>query len=155
MKILFQILVALLLLGGLAACTQNDEVIGKRFGMWRVTEITVDGEPKADYNRNMFWSFQAKVIQMKLVSDNDYISNLAECFGGCTKDGNKLILDFCNTDSQNPEPGAAKYSPLKESMLPANSVISLDIVSASSKHMVLLYNAEDGKTIVYKLEKWD
>lgn len=155
MKILFQILVALLLLGGLAACTQNDKVIGDRFGMWKVNEITINGETDTDYHHNMFWSFQANVICMKLASENPYTAVYSSTYGGCTKKGDKLILDYRNTDSSHPEEGDPYYSPLPQSHLPSNCEITLDIIHLSGSSMELKYDAEDGAVIVYKLEKWD
>lgn len=153
MKILLQITVALLILAGLAACTQNDEVIGKRFGQWRITEIEINGEPDVEYQGNMFWCFQAKVIEMQLCSENPYAGTIKVSFGGCTKEGDKLLLDFRNSDAANPE-GSPYYSPLPETHLPSMSLITLRIVSAKSKHMVLEYTGEN-ETIIYYLKKWD
>jgi len=155
MKILLQIAAALLILGGIAACTQNDECIGDRFGLWRVTDISVDGKTDETYQGNMFWSFQAAVIQMKTVSENPYEPILSDSYGGCRKDGGKLILDFTNTDTSHPEPGSNKYSPLPESKLPVNSIIELRIISMSGSYMELQYDSPDNTQINYRLKKWD
>ena len=147
MKTIFQVCVVLLLLFGLAACTHNGGDIGKRFGMWKVTEILINGVRDTGYDDTMFWSFQSEIIDMKSAD--------GQSIGVCKEENGTLVLDYCHTDTAHPQPGSSLYSPLPQSKLPANSVIVLDILKLESKHMQLSYTSPDGdKTIVYNLKKW-
>lgn len=155
MKIIIQITLALLLLFGLAACTQNDKVIGNRFGMWKVTEMTINGEKDIEYQNNMYWSFQGDLIMMTLVPENPF-ETTSISYGGCIKKGDKLILEYRNSDEGHPDPNDSYYSPLPESHLPSNTQIILGIIHLSGSRMELKYESpEDNEIIVYQLKKWD
>ena len=155
MKIFIQIAIALVLLGLLAGCTQNDEWIGNRFGQWKLTEITIDGEPDASYQGNVFWAFQTGIIQMKRMRDNGAgLPGVTESFGGCREEGNTLILDYRNTDSEHFD-DLQYYSPLPEMLMPDNSVITLKILTLTGSRMVVEYTDADGREIVYYLTKWN
>ena len=146
MKTILQVCVVLLLLLGLASCTQSGGYIGKRFGMWKVTEILIDGVRDANYDETMFWSFQSEIIDMK--------SSAGQSIGVCKEENGTLVLDYRYTDTAHPEPGSALYSPLPQSLLPVNTVIVLEILKLESRHMQLSYTSPEGKTIVYNLKKW-
>lgn len=146
MKIIFQVCVVLLLLFGLAACTQSGGHIGKRFGMWKVTKITIDGATDTTYDETMFWSFQSDIIDMK--------SSKGHSFGLCKEENGTLVLDYRHTDTEHPEPGSDLYSPLPQSLLPANSIIVLEILKMESHHMELRYTSPDNTVITYSLKKW-
>lgn len=151
-KIIVNIAVALLLLFMLAACTQNNGNIGLRFGMWRMKSIDINGIPDPQFDKPLFWSFQSGVIEMKIFNDKG--DCLARSFGECEETEGKLILDFRNVDNENPDPGAPVYSPLAETHLPANSLVTLNIVEMSKKNMILTYVAPTGVTYTYKLSLW-
>lgn len=147
MRTIFQVCIVLSLLFGLASCTQNGGNIGKRFGMWKVTEIFIDGSRDTDYDETMFWSFQSDIIDMT--------SSAGQSFGICKEENGTLVLDYQHTDTAHPQPGSSLYSPLPQSKLPANSVIVLEILKLESHKMQLSYTSPDGDTtIIYNLKKW-
>lgn len=146
MKIILQVCVVLLLLFGLAACTHSGGYIGKRFGMWKVTRIAINSTTDTSYDETMFWSFQSDIIDMK--------SSKGQSIGLCKEENGTLVLDYRHTDTGHPEPGSALYSPLPQSLLPANTVIVLEILKMESHNMELRYNDENGTVITYTLKKW-
>ncbi len=73
MKTLQHILIALLALMGLSACTHNDGDIGPWFGTWQVEQITCDGEnlPDTYYNPStvpLYLQFQGDMVTVRLTS---------------------------------------------------------------------------------------
>lgn len=152
MKRISLISLLLLLVVGFQSCTHNNGDIGPFFGTWKVTEITIDSQPEAAYQGNLFWAFQTSVINMRTVDPSTNLSS-AESWGDWEEDGNTLHLNFSHTDDSHPTPGSSKYSPLPASHLPAGTS-ELSILSISSSDMRLSYTAPDGTVYGYSLKKW-
>lgn len=132
------------------SCTHNNGDIGPYFGIWKLSQLTINGEEDPAYEDNIVWKFQASAISMVRVQE--YHTHF-ESYGTWEEvSPEELRLKFIYSDNGNPE-GSPKYSPLPETHLPPGE-ISLTIVSLSSKRMQLRYQALDGTLYGYKLEKW-
>lgn len=144
------ILLAIILLAA-TACTRNNGDIGPWFGAWTMTSIKADGIPVADYSPSTItWKFQSTVINMIQINPHhEYINS----FGTWRQiSDNQLELNFSHSDSERPS-GTDVYAPLPATHLPA-SVSLLDIVSFSSKHIVLEYTSPtDGIVYTYTLDR--
>ncbi len=129
-------------------CTQNNGHIGVNFGMWKLEELTIDGEPDADYPDNVVWKFQSSILAMVRISDHHEVF---ECYGTWSEsdNGKQLYLDFSYHDNS----GTWKYVPLSETYLP-EGLSTLDILSRSKSKMHLRYIDPDGTSYEYRLEKW-
>lgn len=150
MKTVISIALALLILAGLSACTQNNGHIGKRFGMWKLIRIDIDGKTDTEYKGNIFWCFQTGVIEMK-ESNGEYV--VASSFGKCSEVDGNLILDYINHDNEHMQ-GSGYYSPLPATHLPAEKVLTLSILKLDRTEMKLLYHGDDDKAYIYTLKKW-
>ena len=128
---LFICLLSLLFWG----CTQNNGHIGVNFGMWKLEELTINGEPDTAY---------------LVVRISDY-HEVFECYGTWSEsdDGKQMFLNFTYHDNG----GTWKYVPLSETHLP-EGLSTLDILSRSRGEMHLRHTADDGTCYEYRLEKW-
>ena len=131
-----------------AGCTQNNGHIGPNFGLWKLTELTVDGEPDTAYPNNVVWKFHSSILSMTRILEHH---ETFECYGTWSEsdDGKQMFLDF----SYHDDGGTWKYVPLSETHLPAG-LSTLDILSRSRRKMHLRYTAPDGTQYEYRLEKW-
>lgn len=140
-KSLFITLLSILPLNG---CMQNNGDIGDFFGTWKITSITVDGEPAAGYDGNIFIQFQTTVVRIvESKSHNDY----TECFGSWESNGDNLTLDFHYYVS----PENSEYH-LPDVLGLEKAENHFVITESSSKSMSLLLTGTE-KTVVYKLKK--
>lgn len=144
----FTLLAALTAIVCLGACTRNNGNIGKQFGQWKVTHITVDGQTDANYHGNMFWSFQNSTVEMKYVEDNHETRNT---FGNYRIDDNTLFITF--PDASRP--------PLPGLRLKAEGENAIQIVRLTGSEMTLAYDtspedADNGTaaTVILQLRKW-
>lgn len=143
-KTVISIIIALLILAGLAAC-QNDGYIGRRFGMWKLVSIDIDGVRDPAYKGDFFWSFQTEVIKM---TGPEW-----ESYGICSEENGNMFFNFINHDDKHPE-GSQLYSPAPGMHMPANRLMTLRIEKLTSDTMVLLFHAPDDKAYIYTLKKW-
>lgn len=137
---------ALLLIILVGGCTRNDGNIGKQFGQWKVTSITIDGEPDKSYQGNMFWSFQNSTVEMKYVEANHTTTTT---FGNYRIMDETLFISF--PDEARP--------PLAVPGLKVENEIQ--IVRLTGSRMTLAYNADPedvnqgtAATVVLELQKW-
>lgn len=144
--------ITLLIVGLIAliagSCTHNNGDIGFWFGTWQLTEISVDGEKQQDYNRNIFFKFQANVCDIITVRQhNDYRQFFAEFK---PQENGTIIIDcghtsgtddFHDYDFDMPEGVAFKKG---ENLLKYNKI--------NSRKVTLTFE-NDGKTIIYTLKK--
>lgn len=142
---------------GLGACTHNNGDIGDFFGTWKLSEITIDGIDDAQYQGDVFWKFQATLIQMVTVDDSthDYTASMGSW---SQPQDNILRLDFTHTDTDHPEPGSSAYSPVPGLHLPSACVFDMDIISLNSSKMVLRFTDSAGaQPVVYQyyFKKWN
>ena len=133
------------------ACTRNNGDIGPWFGAWTMTSIKAYGIPVTDYSTSTItWKFQSTVINMIQINPHhEYINS----FGTWRQiSDNQLELNFSHSDLERPS-GTDVYAPLPATHLPA-SVSLLDIVSFSSKRIVLEYSSPaDGIVYTYTLDR--
>ena len=141
---LFICLLSLLFWG----CTQNNGHIGVNFGMWKLEELTINGEPDTAYLDNVVWKFHSSILSMVRISDHHEVF---ECYGTWSEsdDNKQMFLNFTYHDNG----GTWKYVPLSETHLPEGLSI-LDILSRSHGEMHLRYTTDDGTCYEYRLEKW-
>lgn len=135
----------------LSSCLQNNGHIGDWYGMWKLTEMKVDGVPDTTYGGNIFWSFQTNIFQMKRVSADGNYDNR---WGSWSEDDGKLLLSFNYRADDSSTPGTGTYAPLPETYLQADAVNTLEILKKPGSKMELSYTIADGKRITYTLTRW-
>ena len=86
---LFICLLSLLFWG----CTQNNGHIGVNFGMWKLEELTINGEPDTAYLDNVVWKFHSSILSMVRISDHHEVF---ECYGTWSEsdDNKQMFLNF-------------------------------------------------------------
>ncbi len=135
----------------LAGCTRNDGDIGTKFGLWKLTSMTIDGAENPCYERNIFWGFQNTALSFRTVKYVEGIPEYNEVFVDCREADGYLILNTDFYDNQ----GTFRYTPPAVLLLPAQTAdIHLKILSKSSSRMELEYIAANGSRILYYLRKW-
>ena len=78
-------------------CTQNNGDITPWFGYWRMTSLTIDGEPEASYDGDITWSFQNNLV---FININLPYHEYDESVGTWSSDGTTLTLDFTHAEGQ-------------------------------------------------------
>lgn len=127
--IIFLPLLALVLNG----CTHNNGDIGPLFGSWRMTAMTVDGQPVEGYEGNVFWMFQNSVVCMREVLPHHETD---ERWGEWRwADKNTLLLNFSHSDELH-QPDDPVYLPLTVTGLAAGDNL-LRVERLNGSHMVL------------------
>ena len=147
-KISYLLPAILALLFFVCSCTRNNGNIGKQFGQWKVTSITVNGKEDSAYTGNMFWSFQSSTVEMKTVSENH---ETVTTFGNYRIMDDTLFITFPDED-RPPLPGLG---------LKQYAENAIQIVKLSGSQMVLAYNtdswdADEGiaANVILQLTKW-
>lgn len=134
----------------IASCTHNNGDIGHYFGTWKLERMAIDGVEDAEYQKNVFWKFQAGVMCMVRVDDSTHTKT--ECWGTWEEDGKILRLNYTHHDDANSE-GSQKYAPLSETHIPIG-ITELEILRQNSSKMELKYINNDGQVILYYFDKW-
>lgn len=132
----------------MASCTQNNGNIGFWFGTWQCTEITVDGEPEADYNENLFFKFQTNVCNIVFVSPHNDFSQFF-CEFKPQGDGT-IILDCSHTSGIDTWHDYEFDIPEGIPFVKGENVLSYSKINSRN---VKLTFANEGKTITYTLKK--
>ncbi|MCM1021619.1 MAG: lipocalin-like domain-containing protein [Muribaculum sp.] len=109
MKKITLVILSILLFTAISGCTHNDGDIGPLFGSWQMTEITVDGQPVADYNQNVFWMFQNSVVCLREILPHHEADNRWGQWRWADK--NTLLLNFDHHDELH-QPDDPVYLPL-------------------------------------------
>lgn len=140
-------LVAMMLTG----CTRNNGDIGKWFGKWQLTEMTVDGE--ADplvAGGQYFWDFQNDIIRIDCVAPNGYEHEVYYCIGTWDQPAdNVMVMNFSHTDD-----GGIFHKPFGILHFPTDGPFTMTIVSQSGKECVMKRVDEtSGTEYVYRLRK--
>lgn len=118
------------------ACTRNDGNIGKQFGQWKLVTISENGTDRADYDGNIYWSFQNTTIEMKQVMP-EHITY--QTFGNYRIADNTLFISFPDKD----------FKPLPTLGLPREA--ELQIVRLTGSDMVLTYG---DPAVTFTFKKW-
>lgn len=141
----------------LCCCTHNNGDIGPKFGLWKQTSMTVDGEPDPAYGGNILWGFQHGSLTFTTVSYDHGVpvappdGSPTLVFTSWSEADGYLVIDTDYSDGQ----GTFRYTPPAVLRLPAQtSGIRLKIISESSGKMELEYITPDGLSIRYSLQKW-
>ena len=132
------------------ACTQNDGHIGKFFGSWVLTEMTV-GNTATDFPQGQYttMSFQNDVVKFILHQpDGSY----EERFGTWTESDGMLKLDFTHSDDRY-DAGTAIYRAPEWLDFPAKTITDLLIADMTDGKLTLVLDRTDGEEIVYKFER--
>lgn len=131
------------------SCTHNDGDIGDLFGRWRVESLQRDGidVPLYDDETLLYtWSFQSSLIFITVIEPhNDHY----DIRGTWKREGNLLRLNFGYKGND----GDKYYDPPENLGLVKDGVSDLEIVSLSSKEMILKRVSETGETYTYYLRK--
>lgn len=128
-----------LLLCVAAACTQNNGYIGKLFGQWYLESIEAEGMELPDYEDNIFWGFQSKILKMTMTLPEHQNINTS---GNFRLEDNTLFISF-------PDEGQAPFLPLG---LPRDA--ELQVLRLDGSSMILLYEPQAGQTATYRFRKW-
>lgn len=118
-------------------CTRNNGNIGSWFGTWRVVGIEVDDVPLDSYTANVIVKFQNDIIETMEVYDHH---DTESYYATWHSTGSELVID-------GRERGIAP-----ELMLPANSVVTLNLLRAPEDVMEWEY-VGGGTVIRYNLKK--
>jgi hypothetical protein len=146
-----QIFIFLTTIVVLSSCTHNNGDIGVYFGTWSLDKIEINGSEDAEYEPQSYtWSFQNQTIQIMTVNErHDYSATIGswEEISGKT-----LRLNFNHSDN-NYEAGSGQYYIPNQLHIPQNASTDLDIISQSSKSLILQYVSTEGITYRYTLSK--
>ncbi|MCX4258914.1 MAG: lipocalin-like domain-containing protein [Muribaculaceae bacterium] len=147
---LLMLSVSLMLL--LTACTHNGGYIGPWGGTWHLENIETGDFEEIGYAGNVFWKFQADVIDM--VETDDKMHERHDHYGTwhASEDSRILTLDFSHGSDKYPE-GSPDYIPPKVTGL-REGLTYLEVLMLSGKRMKLRWNdAESGISRIYILKK--
>ncbi|MDE5687754.1 MAG: lipocalin-like domain-containing protein [Paramuribaculum sp.] len=121
-----------------AGCTRNNGAIGAWFGTWQVTSISVNGTPVADYDGNISVMFQNNILKsIELLEHHEY----NEYFATWSVEGATLSID------------AVKGGVAPGLMMPAGSVVHVELLRRPGKVMQWRYVDESGTVYDYDLKK--
>lgn len=149
MRTIKSIILLLVMIIAMPACTHNDGDIGDYFGRWKLTQITLNGDERVYNFDNVFWCFQSDIIEIDIVDETYH--DKERYYGTFFYDDDSLILDFGHGDN-NTTAGTGGYaSPY--GMFLENEVNILDVVSQSGDEMHLRY-VKDDYVADYYLIKW-
>lgn len=150
MRTIKSIILLLVMIIAMPACTHNDGDIGDYFGRWKLTRITLNGDERVYNFDNVFWCFQSDIIEIDIVDETYH--DKERYYGTFFYDDDSLILDFGHGDN-NTAAGTGGYaSPY--GMFLENEVNILDVVSQSGDEMHLRY-VKDDYVADYYLIKWN
>ena len=125
----------------LTGCTHNNGDIGPFFGKWKLERMTVNTEEVADYEGNIFWSYQSSTISMTRVIDptSSFIT-----YGNWEVDEDYTVMHISFPDKI--------HAPLPETYLLRESTI--DIIKIKGSEMILQYDSASKGLITYYFVKW-
>lgn len=154
MKRIYSIILLVVAMTAISSCTHNNGDIGPWFGIWKLTDLKVNGTTDPGYEGNVFWSFQTNIFQMKEVITDGTGQWSDERWGSWEESDGDLILSFTYSSQSTPEPGTGVYHPLSGMYLPTNQAVHLDIVKYPDSKMELAYTTDDGNQITYYFTRW-
>ena len=146
------IAVTLAVLMTVAGCSHYGGDTGQWGGTWHLMEISTDGNIDTDYCGNVFWKFQADVIDM--VETDDEMHERKDHYGtwSTSDDDRVLTLDFSHSSDRFPA-GSEDYVPPKVTGL-KGGVTRLDVEQLSGRDMVVKTEmTADGAMKRYVLKK--
>ena len=133
----------------MGACTQNDGHIGKIFGSWSLSLMTIDGEERQLGDGEFStMSFQGDIVMFVLA---DQLHNSVKSYGTWRMTDNILSLDF-NHSSDGFPTGTGVFAPPAWLYMP-DGVSDYQITKFTSDRLELLRVAEDGRIYIYKFKK--
>ena len=130
-------------------CTRNDGDIGPWFGQWKLVELTRGGAPVADYQDNIFFSFQNNVFQIITVKGE---FDGAICWASWTDGGSAITIDFAHREDNSGETDW-NYTPPAVLGFSRETTV-LDVVKLSGSEIILRQTSDGGPVYIYRLKKW-
>lgn len=134
------------------ACTHNNGDIGDLFGVWRLTELTADGEPVELYGnpddgglQACDWAFQGNVMKIEMIYPR-YDHDASYCIW--SREDGKLILDFSHTSGES-----VSFDPPVELHLVARGVTRLTMTEMTRSRMTGWYVDAEGVRYEYHLRR--
>lgn len=121
-----------LLLIAATSCTQNNGDISPWFGYWRMTALTIDGEPDPAYDGMISWSFQNNIVS---INTYDIHHTYSESYGTWSCDDKTLSIDYTHSDGQGDK--AYLYTAPAIMRIPADRPVDFEIVSQSGRRTIL------------------
>ena len=91
---------AILIVIAASGCTRNDGDIGPWFGQWKLVALSQGGAPVADYQDNIFFSFQSNVFQIITVKGE---FDRSICWANWTDGGSTVTIDFAHREDGSAE----------------------------------------------------
>ncbi|MCH5219406.1 MAG: hypothetical protein J1F20_02460 [Muribaculaceae bacterium] len=142
----------------LTGCRMNNGDIGELYGIWVVTEVTVDGEIyegwRSDGWNDTFFQFQNNIC---------FVTRTNELYDQETQTGTwewiedkKLIaLNFTHTDNQFPDniPGGFLYGSPTWLLLTESRVYNFDVTWDGKRSFVWTTVNSDGQILTYTMKK--
>ena len=144
LKILFVVILVAIAHG----CIRNDGNIGPIWGLWRVTNIEVDGKSIENYEGNLYFGFQASVFMQKVVDEATYSDSQAS-YALWMYEGEDLKILF--TEDRY-KPVAISGFQHKVDDKPVENIVKVRKMKGNDMH--LEYVNPDGVTYFYKLKRW-
>ena len=122
----------------LSACTRNHGDIGPWFGTWHVESVTANGE-RVSLTGDYFFQFQSKVFRVSQVYGHE---QLVESFGTWNdSESGKVVIDFPDSDVFYIQmPGLEAHN-------------AFTIVHSTSRGVTLEKVTDDGVGYTYHLKK--
>lgn len=141
--------------GVCSSCTRNNGDIGPWFGTWHLTRITANDQPLADYDGNIFWNFQNNIVMLShTLTDQPGDHTVQRRWGTWEETDGALCITFAGYDNLGgPEGAEWKYMPFPILHLPYGSTAPLRIALHKGHRLELVYEATDGVTYRYYLNK--
>lgn len=149
---LFKIYLVLLSVIMLTGCSYHNGGDTRLWGTWLLEEYSVDSETDSKYEGNCFWKFQTQVILIQEYYEEFH--DWRDHFGtyDVSHEDKLLTLDFTHHDDNNPQ-GSEMYTP--PAYLGIEAVIApLEIITLTSKQMILSYESPSGHKYIYRFKRW-
>ncbi|MCM1318573.1 MAG: lipocalin-like domain-containing protein [Bacteroides sp.] len=140
---------AILIAIAASGCTRNDGDIGPWFGQWKLVALTQGDAPVADYQDNIFFSFQSNVFQIITVKGE---FDRAICWANWTDGGSTVTIDFAHREDGSAEIDWNYTPPAILGFSHEKTV--LDVEKLSGSEIILRQSLDGAPAYTYRLKKW-
>lgn len=139
MRTIYRIFLAMAAVVLAFGCTTNNGPHHPIYGMWKVTEIEIDGTPMENYNGNLFFQFQNDVVHM---------AGLSYTYGMWKEHDDYKVIDmWFELKDQVPAP---------ETHFISDGVNTCKVITLTSSRFVFdMTNSASESVYRYTMEKWN
>lgn len=134
----------------LASC-QNNGHIGWIFGVWRVAEYSIDGQPQtSSLQSSTTFAFQNNIVNVVAYID-DYNTDISR-YGTWQQDGDEFTFNFTHHDDSTGQ-GEGVYAAPEWLGMTSAEPMRMHVISQTDDKFSLEWTDADGSRIIYKFEK--